>query len=109
MKIRMRLHEVDRQTYGGPEWSELHLDQLAEVDSGLLEEFEETIGLTVVGEFPEQLQRRALKAIRAALWLSRRLSGHKDDWTTFKPNLLKVDFELVDEDDPGKADPPSGS
>lgn len=105
--IKFRFGETDREAFGG-DWFELDLAALGNVDSGLLEDFEEQTGYTVLQELPEQLSRSGMRALRAAIWLTLRIGGRDEAWETFKPNILAMEFE--DPDGEGEqTDPPPGN
>lgn len=103
-KLRFRFGEADRAVYG-EDWYELDIDKLADLDSGVLEEWEDQTGMAVMGDFTELLEQNRLRALRAALYLARRLAGCDDDWVSFKPNLfrLEIDEDAAKEGGPGNS------
>jgi hypothetical protein len=103
--FRFRLSEDDREKYGGPEWVEFDIARAVELPVEVLEEMEEATGYTFLVELPRALERGSLKAVRAALWLARRIAGlHEPAFAQFTPQMLRADVEWVD---PADADPPA--
>lgn len=102
MKFRFRLCDEDREKYGGPEWVEFDMSRAVELAVELLEQIEEATGYTLLVTLPYALDRGALKAVRAALWLARHIAGvHEPAFDEFRPNLLKATTEPVPADDAG--------
>lgn len=105
--FRFRLSPEDRERYGGPEWVEFDMSRAVELPVEVLEGIEEATGYTFLVELPRGLDRGALKAVRAGLWLARRIAGiHEPAFADFKPNMLTADVEWVD---PADADPPASN
>ena len=105
--FRFRLSEEDREKYGGPEWVEFDMARAVELPVEVLEDIEEATGYTFLVELPRGLDRGALKAVRAGLWLARRIAGiHEPAFADFKPNMLTADVEWVAAAD---ADPPASN
>ena len=100
---RIRLCDDDLAKYAGPEWVEIDLAKLSDMDTGLLEEFEQTVDLSLT-EWTTALQRRMTKAVRAEIWLARRLAGCSDKWTGFWPKVYEANFEPLTGEEPAGAD-----
>lgn len=104
---RFRLTPEDREKYGGPEWVEYSLDKAVDLPVELLEEIEVATGYTILVSLPQALLGGGLKAVRAALWLSRHIAGvHEPAFAEFKPKVLAADMEWVDPEPGTDAVPP---
>lgn len=101
--FRMRMAPEDRERYGGPEWVSWDWDAFRDLEVGELERIEEALDMSV-GEFSDEMVRRSSKGRRAALWVARRLTGVSEDYRTFTPKIMRIEF--VAPDAPADADPP---
>lgn len=102
---RIRLSEADREKYPGGDadgWMDFDVEQLTRQDAGWLEEFEETVDLSV-HEFLQGLEKGRTRCVRALVWAARKLNGCDDKWADFRPQILLIEQEDVFGDD---ADPP---
>jgi len=104
---RIRMADSDRERYGGPEWVELHANELMDEDTGLIEQLEETWDLTPT-EFLRGLNRESPKALRAMIWLARRKVGCVDPVATFRPKVQRwsgVTYEALAAEEAALAEP----
>lgn len=109
--IKFRFPPEGEAKYGSG-WFELDFEVLAlEVDSGILERFEDETGFMVFSELPDLLQRGSYRAMRAAMWLSVLIAGHRVKWSQFKadPNSdpRRVQVDRIEAAEGKQSDPPS--
>ena len=93
--FKFRFPPEAHATYG-EDWYELDFDSLErDVDSGILERFEDETGFMVIGELPNLLSRGSFRALRAAMWLAFLVEGKRVKWAAFKGDN-RTDPRLVD-------------
>lgn len=95
---RFRFAEQDWPVYGD-RWHMVDVFRPADIDAGILEEWEEATGFLLFGDFTDRLQSRSIKALRAMCWLAYLIGGGTIDWSEFKPqvHLIEWDYEKAGE------------
>lgn len=107
--IKFRFPEEAHTKYGA-DWYELDFETIErDVDSGILERFEDETGFMALGELPDLVSRGSFRALRAVMWLTFLISGKRIKWAVFKadnhtdPRLVEWN---VDEDSEGEQSSP---
>ena len=103
--------DADRERYGGPEWVEFDIDRLLDMPASELHELEAAMDVTIA-EIVALRDRRSAQALRAQVWIARRMAGVEESFTDFDPAPLR--FKAVTDlpgtqDDPGKDEAPPTS
>lgn len=91
--FRFRFDEPDRDRYGeGPFEIDVATEALERVPLGLLEEFDDTTGMRVLGDWLDRFGQRDIKAFRAMMWLAYRLNRPDDQvaFGEFTPSVVAV-------------------
>lgn len=96
----------------GVGWFDLDFDSLqTEVDCGVLETFEDQTGIMVLAELPDLLKRGSYRALRAAMWLTMLVNGHRMKWLAFKADAhtdpRHVDWDLPADAEDEQSSPPA--
>jgi hypothetical protein len=91
MRFEFRFTPPDRERYGdGTYGLDVSPDGLGKVPLGLLERFEDSTGMKVLGDWLDRLGTNDLRAMRAYLWLSRLVAepGWAVAFDDFEPNVI---------------------
>ena len=99
--VRFRYCAEDQAKYGDG-WYVYDEAALTRIPARELVEIERTIGMSIATML-QRARGNFTDANLAATWVARRLSGVKEDYATYEPLVLLIDWELVPADD---ADPP---
>lgn len=89
---RFRFAEADRERYGST-WYEVDVFNPAEIDAGILEDWEEDTGFLLFGDFGDRLQTRSIKALRAMCWLAYLIGGGSIGWDDFRPQVHQIEWD----------------
>lgn len=108
--IKFRFHEEAHAKYGA-DWYELDFDSLeGDVDSGLLERFEDETGFMALGELPDLLGRGSFRAMRAAMWFAFLIAGKRVKWVVFKADNhtdpRHVEWHVTEDPEGEQSSPP---
>lgn len=103
---------LEGRTKYGDGWYELDFDVLEkEVDSGIIERFEDETNIQIGQEFPNLLSLGSFRALRAAMWLALLITGRRDKWVAFKADPLtdprRTEFDVTDPEDEQSSPPPN--
>lgn len=89
---RFRFAEQDHEEYGDT-WYAVDVFSPADIDAGILEEWEEATGFLLFGDFTDRLQSRSLKALRAMCWLAYLIGDGDIKWADFKPQVHLIEWD----------------
>lgn len=109
--IRFRFPEEAHAKYGA-DWYELDFDSIeGEIDSGLLERFEDETGFMALGELPDLLGRGSFRAMRASMWFAFLVAGKRVKWVAFKADNhtdpRHVEWHVIEDPEGEQSPPPS--
>lgn len=111
MAVKLRLDDEDRARYGGPEWLHFDADALDDLDPDELDRLEREMDMSVWQWEHIETRARTGRAMRAAAWMARQLSGDpelkKPTFAEFKIKPRKVKAVPIPE--AADAGPPDGS
>lgn len=106
MAVEIRLGNIDRERFGGPEWMLLDWSVYDDWDVDRLDQLEQAMGGMSINQAKLAMAQMRARGIKAGAWLAGRLSGDARiaavRWEDFKILPLQVETRR-----PGEANPPA--